>query len=347
MKRFFTLMMIAAGVFTYSACNSQKNDAKEKLKDMSDGLYAEIVTNKGEILLQLEFEKAPMTVANFVGLAEGKIENTAKPLGTPFYDGIKFHRVIKDFMIQGGDPQGNGQGGPGYNFPDEIDPSLKHSGPGILSMANAGPATNGSQFFITHKETPWLDGKHAVFGRVVKGQNVVDAIEQNDVMTKVNILRKGKAAEAFDAAAIFKAKRESFEKEQAAKAAAAAEAAKKFVAENYPNAKTTASGLMYIIEKEGTGKQATAGSTVSVHYTGKLTDGSKFDSSLDRGQPIEFPLGQGRVIKGWDEGIALFKEGGKGTLIIPYELGYGEKGFPPVIPAKATLIFDIELLQVK
>lgn len=347
MNKFFTLMMIVAGVFAYSACNSQKNDAKEKLKDMTDGLYAEIITNKGTILLQLEFEKTPMTVANFVGLAEGKIENSAKPLGTPYYNGIKFHRVIKDFMVQSGDPQGNGQGGPGYNFPDEIDPSLKHTGPGILSMANAGSATNGSQFFITHKETPWLDGKHAVFGKVVKGMEVVNAIEQNDEMTTVNILRKGKAAEGFDAAATFKAKRDNFEKEQGAKNAAAAEDAKKLVADKYPNAKATGSGLLYVMEKEGTGKQATAGSTVKVHYTGKLTDGSKFDSSLDRGEPIEFPLGKGNVIKGWDEGIALFKVGGKGTLIIPHELGYGEKGFPPVIPAKATLIFEIELVDVK
>jgi peptidyl-prolyl cis-trans isomerase A (cyclophilin A) len=347
MNRFLTLLMIAAGVFSYVSCNSQRNEAKEKLKDMPDGIYAEMITSKGTILIQLEFEKTPMTVANFVGLAEGKIENKAKPLGTPYYDGLKFHRVIKDFMIQGGDPQGNGQGGPGYSFPDEIDPTLKHTGPGILSMANAGPATNGSQFFITHKETPWLDGKHAVFGHVVKGQNVVDAIAQDDVLTKVNILRKGAAAEKFDAAATFKTKRDNFEKEQAAKAAAEAEAAKKVIAEKYPNAKTTASGLMYIIEKEGTGKQATAGSTVKVHYTGKLTNGNKFDSSLDRGEPIEFPLGQGRVIRGWDEGIALFKEGGKGTLIIPSDLGYGERGYPPVIPAKATLIFEIELIEVK
>jgi peptidylprolyl isomerase len=359
-KRFFTLMMIIAGVLSHVACSSQKSELKEKpkngtevsnvrekLKDLPDGLYAEIVTNKGNILLQLEFEKVPMTVANFVGLAEGIIENKVKPLGTPYYDGLKFHRVIKDFMIQGGDPLGNGQGGPGYSFPDEIDPTLKHSGPGILSMANAGPNTNGSQFFITHKETPWLDGKHAVFGRVIRGQDVVNAIEQNDVMTKVTILRKGAAAEKFDAASVFKTKKENFEKELAARAEVEAQAARKLIAEKYPNAQTTASGLMYVIEKKGTGKQAEAGKTVKVHYTGKLIDGNKFDSSYDRNQPIEFQLGQGQVIKGWDEGIALFKEGGKGTLIIPYQLGYGERGYPPLIPARATLIFDIELIEVK
>ncbi len=347
MNRIYTLLMIVAGLLAHTACNSQKNDSKEKLKDMPEGLYAEMVTNKGTILLQLEFEKTPMTVGNFVGLAEGKIENKSKPLGTPYYDGLKFHRVINDFMIQGGCPLGTGTGDPGYKFPDEIDPSLKHSGPGILSMANSGPATNGSQFFITHKETSWLDGKHTVFGRVVKGQEVVNAIEQNDQITNVNILRKGKAAEGFDGASVFNFKVENFAKEQQAKQSAALDGFKKMMAEKYPNAKSTPTGLMYVMEKEGTGKQATAGSTVSVHYTGKLTDGSKFDSSLDRGEPIEFPLGQGRVIKGWDEGIALFREGGKGTLIIPHTLGYGERGFPPVIPGKAILVFEIELIEVK
>lgn len=194
--RVLSFMLIVLMTITATA---QKN----QYKDMEDGLYAELKTNKGVILLKLEYQATPLTVANFVGLAEGVIKNDAKPLGTPFYDGLIFHRVIPNFMIQGGDPLGSGMGGPGYKFKDEIVDTLKHSGPGILSMANAGKATNGSQFFITHVATPWLDGKHTVFGHVVTGQDVVNAIVNGDKIETVIIIRIGKDAKKFDAAKTF------------------------------------------------------------------------------------------------------------------------------------------------
>lgn len=170
---------------------------------MENGLFAKFNTSKGSILVKLEQEKTPMTVANFVGLAEGKIENNAKAPGEPYYNGLKFHRVIADFMIQGGCPQGIGSGGPGYDFKDEFHPTLKHDVPGVLSMANAGPGTNGSQFFITHVPTPWLDGNHSVFGQVVEGQDVVDDIRGGDLIESIEIIRNGAEAEGFDAAKVF------------------------------------------------------------------------------------------------------------------------------------------------
>ncbi len=197
-----TSLLIALVLLFQSLVSAQCD--RRKYKHLPDGLYAEVQTSKGNIMLFLEFQKTPLTVANFVGLAEGKIQNTAKPLGTPYYDSLKFHRVIADFMIQGGDPVGNGSGGPGYAFKDEFHSDLRHTGPGILSMANAGKFTNGSQFFITHKETSWLDNKHAVFGHVVEGQDVVNQIAQGDVINHIKIIRKGKAVKKYDPAAIFK-----------------------------------------------------------------------------------------------------------------------------------------------
>ena len=311
------------------------------------GLYAQIATDKGNMVLRLEYQKVPMTVGNFVALAEGKMKNDKKAAGVPYYDGLNFHRVIPQFMIQGGCPLGNGSAGPGYQFDDEIDPTLRHDGPGVLSMANAGPGTNGSQFFITHKETPWLDGKHTVFGKIVEGMDVVNAIAGNDKMNKVTIIRVGDDAEKFDGIKAFNGKAEAALKAKAEATKNARASFDKFVKEKFPNAKKTSSGLHYIIEKEGTGVQATAGKNVSVHYTGTLADGTKFDSSYDRNQPLPFVLGQGQVIKGWDEGIALLKVGGKAKLIIPSDLGYGERGAGGVIPPNATLIFDTELVDVK
>lgn len=338
---------------TKKAANSKKNDKMNEIPQIiqaqPDGMYAEMQTSKGSIFLTLHYKQTPVTVCNFVGLAEGKIKNTAKPAGVPYYDGIKFHRVIANFMIQGGDPQGNGTGGPGYNFDDEFSPDLKHSGPGILSMANAGPGTNGSQFFITHVKTDWLDGKHSVFGKVIEGQNVVDAIKQDDSIVSLKIYRKGTEAEAFSAT------QEMFDKLQAPLKAAKEEKLKKQdfarndeeVLKLYPTALKTESGLWYVIEKNGTGAKAIAGKQVKVHYSGKLADGTEFDNSYRRSEPIAFQLGVGQVIPGWDEGIALMSVGAKYKLIIPSRLGYGPGGAGGVIPPNATLIFDTELVEVK
>lgn len=310
---------------------------------MQDGLYAKFNTSKGSILVNLEYKKTPGTVGNFVGLAEGNIENQAIPQGKPYYNGLKFHRVIADFMIQGGDPQGTGAGGPGYQFDDEIHSDLKHDGPGVLSMANAGPGTNGSQFFITHVETSWLDGKHTVFGKVVEGLDVVNTIEQGDEIESVEIQRVGSEAESFNAVETFR----SFNGAKAEREAAARKKAEELLEELAAGFEKTESGLRYKVIQKGDGAKAEKGKTVSVHYKGSLTDGTVFDSSYKRNQPIDFPLGMGQVISGWDEGIALLQVGDKARFVIPPYLGYGDRGAGGVIPPNATLIFDVELVEVK
>lgn len=310
-----------------------------------DGLYAVMETNKGQIVLELEFEKTPMTVSNFVGLAEGAL-NIRKP-GVPYYDGIKFHRVISDFMIQGGCPLGNGTGGPGYAFPDEFHKDLKHTGPGILSMANKGPGTNGSQFFITHVATPWLDGKHTVFGHVVEGQDTVNRIKQNDQILSVKIVRVGQKAQDFVVT------KESFQAEvtkiaqaEIARLDAQQKALDAEINQRWPGNIKTASGLRYVVLKEGSGNCPRYGQDVTVHYTGKLMNGKMFDSSEVGGRgPATFQIGQ--VIEGWNEALLTMKKGEKRTLIIPPELGYGVQGYPGVIPPNSTLIFDVELLNFR
>jgi len=310
---------------------------------MQDGIYAKFNTSKGEITVKLTYDKTPGTVGNFVALAEGNLENSAKPKNTPYYDGLSFHRVIPDFMIQGGCPQGTGTGDPGYKFDDEFHPDLKHTEPGVLSMANAGPGTNGSQFFITHVATPWLDNKHTVFGNVIEGQNIVDEIAQGDSINSLEIIRVGNDAESWNAVeafTTFESSREIRLKEEKDKAEAELEK----LASGFDK---TNSGLRYKILKKGDGNKATKGNTVSVHYEGSLTNGQVFDSSYQRNQPIDFQLGIGQVIPGWDEGISLLEVGDKARFVIPPELGYGSAGAGGVIPPNATLVFDVELMEVK
>ncbi|MDC8006327.1 peptidylprolyl isomerase [Aureisphaera galaxeae] len=310
---------------------------------MQDGIYAKITTEKGEILIKLTHDKTPGTVGNFVGLAEGNLENGAQPQGTPYYDGLKFHRVIPDFMIQGGDPNGTGAGGPGYNFDDEFHPELKHDRPGVLSMANAGPGTNGSQFFITHVPTDWLDNKHTVFGHVVEGQDVVDSVAQGDSMQKVEIIRVGEEAEKWNAVETFR----QFNGAKAEREAAAKRAQEELLTSISEGFEKTESGLRYQIIQKGDGAKAEQGKTVAVHYKGMFPDGREFDNSFKRGNPIEFPVGMGNVIPGWDEGIQLLQVGDKARFVIPSHLAYGSRGAGGVIPPNATLVFDVELMNVK
>jgi len=321
-------------------------------QNLGDGLFARITTNRGDIIVRLEYQKAPLTVCNFVALAEGNM-NAAR--GRRYYDGLTFHRVIsrangndEDFMIQGGCPLGNGTGGPGYRFPDEIDPSLKHDRPGVLSMANAGPGTNGSQFFITIVPTPHLDGRHTVFGYVVQGQNVVNSIRQGDRIERVVIIRNGQAANAF------RANQETFDSlqrqiqsanENRIRARRQADIDK--INADFPGTLQTASGIRYIIQRQGTGDKPVIGRTVRVNYSGKLLSGTVFDDSRLRGGPLEFQVGTGRVIRGWDETILDMRTGEKRLVIIPPELAYGDQAVGGVIPANSFLIFEMELVSIQ
>ena len=344
MKRYLLVFII----FLIALCNGIKGEIMAAETKLDDGLYAKLTTSKGEITLKLELEKTPLTVTNFVGLAEGTkdFNDSAGRSNGRYYDGLKFHRVIDNFMIQGGCPLGSGTGGPGYKFQDEFDPSLKHDRPGILSMANAGPGTNGSQFFITHVPTPWLDNKHSVFGHVVSGMDVVNAIEKGDTITSVEIIRVGDKAKAFKAdQEAFDKLMSEFDKRKAENEQMRAQREMALIKEKYPNIEKTSSGLMYKVVTAGSGDQKpSTGDTVSAHYTGMFLDGRKFDSSVDRGEPIRFPVGVGRVIKGWDEALLDMKKGEKRILVIPPDLAYGPRGRGP-IPPNSTLVFEVELLD--
>jgi peptidylprolyl isomerase len=333
------------GTRTSSEASRSTSKASGEESTLGDGVFARIRTNRGDIVLQLEYQLTPLTVCNFVALAEGKMSVAG---GKPFYDGLTFHRVIEDFMIQGGDPQGTGAGGPGYRFPDEIVTSLKHDGPGVLSMANAGPDTNGSQFFITHKETPWLDGKHTVFGKVVQGQDVVNAIRQGDKIETVTIIRNGQAAAAFKAdQAAFDVLQREATMAGAARVNAKRDADIAQIRQKYPEAGTTSSGIYYVIQKEGTGNKAGSGKAVAVNYKGMFLSGEVFDNSDLRG-PLEFQTGTGQIIPGFDEAVVDMKLGEKRVVVLPPELAYGERGAGNgAIPGNSFLVFELELVGIR
>lgn len=356
MKNIFATALLLMGVL--SACNSQnKVTVNGEPVDLQEGIYAKFETNMGDILVKFDTENAPMTTANFVALAEGKHPLADEQFqGKEYFDSLTFHRVIPKFMIQGGDPEGTGQGGPGYQFPNETDNELTHK-KGVISMANAGPNTNGSQFFITVAPTAQLDGNYSIFGEVVQGQNVADSIstvptnqanKPNDpvIIQDVKIIRKGKAAKDFNAPEVFTNTMDELENQAEKKREERMKAQQAMIDSLTDGMTETTSGLYYEISEENAdGASPEAGQTVAVHYTGKLPSGKVFDSSRQRGQPITFPLGTGRVIPGWDEGIALMQIGEKGTFVIPPHLGYGERGAGP-IPPNSWLIFDVELVEI-
>ncbi|PRZ27921.1 peptidylprolyl isomerase [Flavobacterium granuli] len=377
---FIGMLSVQAQTVKKTATAKKETVTKSNTKKAAapEGIFAVIATNKGEITVALEYQKTPITVANFISLAEGKntFVTDEKLKGKPFFDGLKFHRVIKDFMIQGGDPSGNGSGGPGYAFKDEFT-DLKHNKAGILSMANSGPATNGSQFFITHKETSWLDGKHTVFGHVTQGIEVVNSIAQDDAITKITIIRKGKLAKNFDAQKVFA---DYFNnKEEDTKKQAAIEAEKKkvlaqklvsvvaekaaFLSTAKANATKTSSGLAYKVIQKGTGVKPADGSTFYFKYSGYFEDGNLFDSSYEDVAKIygkhdpnraaqkgyqAFPFQAGKkdgMIPGFIEGLSLMGFGDKVVLFIPSSLAYGERGAGGVIPPNTNLVFELEMFE--
>ncbi|HLW29642.1 MAG TPA: peptidylprolyl isomerase [Brumimicrobium sp.] len=362
MRLLFTFI---SSILFVGLSTSQSKDLK-----LEKGLYANISTTKGDIFLELHQDEAPLTVANFVGLSEGKLKvGDSINYNSPYYDGVVFHRVIPNFMIQGGDPTGTGSGGPGYRFWDETDNGVIHE-KGVLSMANSGPNTNGSQFFITHLATPHLNGKHTVFGKVLEGQDVVDAIEQGDSILNIKIVKKGLKYKLFyNPSKVFKKeynrlkvlneeKRLKAEKLKAenkvrmieAKAKTEAEYKTYFynlVKEREPNAVQTESGLVYVLHEEGEGEVAERGDKVSLHYLGEFVMGGKFDSSYDRNAPLEFQYLVNGLIPGFNEGVGLSKKGTKIDLYIPYFLAYGVSGRGAQIPPYSDLIFHIEVLNLE
>lgn len=329
---------------------------------LPDGLYARLDTTKGEIVLRLEFEKTPMTVANFVGLAEGTIGNSALPLGTPYFNGTVFHRVVPGHVIQAGKPAGTNLDGPGYELPNEIVAGLGHGREGMLGMANSGPHTAGSQFYITLGDRSYLDGDYTVFGEVVSGLDVVERIVQGDVVNKVTIVRIGNKAK------LFKTDEASFRKLVEIQRASVAKQEKEKAAEEtrvikrrWPRAVALKPGLLSLVEREGTAEAGAPGATLTVRYTGETLAGKRF-VSLPDGKPgfgdtaAAFPFvpGTTSITPGLDIVVPLMKAGEKRTLIASAEFGYGRTGYYAksepgrprfVISPNTTLVYEVEVVS--
>lgn len=304
-------------------------------KDLEPGLYAQMDTTKGIIVLKLFYKKVPMTVINFTGLADGKFKTT-RGEGVKYYDGLTFHRVIKGFMIQGGDPKGNGSGGPGYNFPDEFVPELRHDSAGILSMANAGPGTNGSQFFITHAPTPWLDDKHTVFGKVVSGMNVVNAIEQGDMIKRVTILRMGKDAQSFKNT---QDDFQSIQKDiQQTRLDQFKETFEKKMLQRHPEAKTLKPGMMVVTLKEGEGSKPAFGDTVLAHVTNMFVEGQVIKTTKDT-DPHPVVIDDKNI---YAQTLGTMSKGGVKRLLISHMILGGQ--FQQM---KMDLVIELELVDIK
>ncbi len=353
---FLSVIIIIAGTISAAAIifaagpdlnfrgNKMAVDVKEIISEAGDGMYAVMETGKGVIVLRLFYKETPLTVCNFAGLAEGTLDAAH---GKPFYNGLTFHRVIENFMIQGGDPLGNGTGGPGYRFPDEFVSSLRHDGPGVLSMANAGPGTNGSQFFITHVETPWLDDKHTVFGKVIYGMDTVNKIQNGDKIISVKIERRGNDAKDFSCsqADFDKYLAQALENEQKRKERENQEIYN-LIHKQWPSASQAKNGVFFTVLKEGSGSLPAIGQKMTVKYKGYLLDGRVFDDS-DMHKPLELQVGNARIIPGFYSQVIEMKRGEKRTIVIPPELGYGTSGIPGVIPGNSFLVFDLEVLDIK
>ncbi|MCR4899799.1 MAG: peptidylprolyl isomerase [Treponema sp.] len=358
MKKLFKIgaFVIAAMIMTTSllGCSSKKKEEKKleiEALNGKEGVFAVLTTEKGQIILNLFYKETPLTVSNFVGLAEGTLD-AAK--GKPFYDGLTFHRVIADFMIQGGDPLGNGTGGPGYKFADEFVDELIFDKPGKLAMANSGANTNGSQFFITHVPTDWLNYKHTIFGEVVSGQDVVDAVEQEDHIISLQIVRQGKEAEAFTVTqkSFDKLKAEGeknalkFYQEKAEREKKRAEEQLKEITKDCEKSKE---GVFYKIKENGTGEKVGKGKVVTVEYIGYLTDGTAFDASSgfhpQGHEPLSFTSGAGQMIPGFDYMVQDMTLGETRTIIIPPALAYGDRGINGVIPGGAYICFDVKVIK--